>query len=191
MKTLDLSRNEIGSDGITALAQAISRNGCSLQALDLSSCNITAERSRSLHRLFSALLSNARNAAIAPALDSRMPLAENGSNLVTLKLNGNELQSDCFNSIAECIAGDSFTDDNNRKVRYCPSLQNLYLDNTNMSSFSAKKLAKALVTNTSLKILSLSENSLGDDAAKAFADGLRCNRTLSWLLLGRSKYTSM
>ncbi len=189
IKTLDLSRNEINSDGITALAQAISWNGCSLEALDLSRCNITAERSRDLHRLFSVLLSNARNAAIAHALDSRVPLAEHTSNLLTLKLNGNELQSDCFNSIAACIAGDSFTDDNNnRKVHYCPSLKNLYLDNTNMSSLSAKKLAKALVTNTSLKTLSLSENSFGDDAAKAFADGLRSNRTLSLLLLGRSKY---
>ena len=173
IETLDLSRNEIGNEGVTALARAIS-NGCSLEALNLSRCNITGERSsRGLRRLFSTLLSNARNA---------------NSDLLTLNLNGNDLTIESFNAIAACIAGDSYTDDNNRKVYYSPSLKNLYLDNTNMSSSSAKKLAKALATNTGLKILSLSENSIGDDAAKAFADGLRSNQTLSLLLLGRSKY---
>jgi len=194
IKTLDLSRNEIGNDGVTALAKAISWDGCSLKALDLSRCNITGERSRGLHRLFSVLLSNARNAAMASAnracVSTKLPSTGNASNLLTLKLNGNDLDSNCFNAIAACISGDSFTDDNNDgKVHYyCPSLKNLYLDNTNMSSLSAKKLAKALVTNTGLKILSLSENLIGDDAAKAFADGLRSNQTLSLLLLGRSKY---
>eukprot|EP00985_Skeletonema_marinoi_P025642 scaffold19004_cov101-Skeletonema_marinoi.AAC.2 len=194
IKTLDLSRNEIGIDGVTALAKAISWDGCSLKALDLSRCNITGERSRGLHRLFSVLLSNARNAAMASAnracVSTKLPSTGNASNLLTLKLNGNDLDSNCFNAIAACISGDSFTDDNNDgKVHYyCPSLKNLYLDNTNMSSLSAKKLAKALVTNTGLKILSLSENLIGDDAAKAFADGLRSNQTLSLLLLGRSKY---
>ena len=194
IKTLDLSRNEIGIDGVTALAKAISWDGCSLKALDLSRCNITGERSRGLHRLFSVLLSNARNAAMASAnrafVSTKLPSTENAGNLLTLKLNGNDLDSNCFNAIAACIAGDSFTDDNNDgKVHYyCPSLKNLYLDNTNMSSSSAKKLAKALVTNTGLKILSLSENLIGDDAAKAFAGGLRSNQTLSLLLLGRSKY---
>lgn len=174
IKTLDLSRNEIGDEGVTALAHALSWDGCSLEALNLSGCNITGERSsRGLRRLFSTLLSNARNAT---------------SNLLTLNLNGNDLTIESFNAIAACMAGDSYTDDNNRKVHYSPSLKNLYLDNTNMSSSSAKKLAKALATNTGLKILSLSENSIGDDAAKAFADGLRPNQTLSLLLLGRSKY---
>ncbi|KAK1744386.1 leucine-rich repeat protein, partial [Skeletonema marinoi] len=175
IKTLDLSRNEIGIDGVTALAKVISWDGCSLKALDLSRCNITGERSRGLHRLFSVLRSNARNAAMASAnlacVSTKLPSTGNASNLLTLKLNGNDLDSNCFNAIAACIAGDSFTDDNNRKVHYCPSLKNLYLDNTNMSSSSAKKLAKALVTNTGLKILSLSENLIGDDAAKALQMG--------------------
>lgn len=193
IKTLDLSRNEIGDEGVTALAQAISWNGCSLQALNLSRCNISGERSRGLDRLFSVLLSNARNAAIASTyrtscVSTNLPITENESYLLTLKLNGNDLPSESFGAIATCISGDSYTDDNKRKVHYSPSLKNLYLDNTNMSSSSAKKLAKALATNTGLKILSLSGNSIGDDAAKAFADGLRSNRTLSLLLLGRSKY---
>ena len=192
IKTLDLSRNDLGDEGVTVLAEAIS-NGCSLQALNLSRCNITGERSRGLHRLFSILLSNARNATIASThrtscVSTKLPITETASNLLTLKLNGNDLTSESFSAIAACIAGDSYTDDNNRKVHYSPSLKNLYLDNTNMSSSSAKKLANALATNTGLKILSLSENLIGDDAAEAFADGLRSNQTLSLLLLGRSKY---
>ena len=194
IETMDLSRNDIGNDGVTALAKAISWEGCSLQSLDLSRCSINEERSRGLCRLFSAMLSNARNATVTAASHACMltnisSSTENSSNLITLKLNGNELGANCFAAIAASMAGDAISNHNNERIiHYCPSLQNLYLNDTNMSPASAKNLAKALATNTGLKILSISGNSIDNDTVKCYANALRSNRTLSLLLLGRSRY---
>jgi Ran GTPase-activating protein (RanGAP) involved in mRNA processing and transport len=66
------------------------------------------------------------------------------------------------------------------------NLQRIYLQNTRMSDFGAGALAQALLSNSTLTVLSLTNCNITHEGAEKLANGLRRNSTLTRLDLKRN-----
>ncbi|XP_061125356.1 NACHT, LRR and PYD domains-containing protein 3-like isoform X4 [Syngnathus typhle] len=153
LRELELSDNDLGDDGLEALAAGLAKPQCALQVLKLRECNL---RKKSCE-------------ALASVLSSPCSLSE-------LDLSDNDLGDDGLEALAAGLAKPQ-----------C-ALQVLELKKCNLSKKSCEALASVLSSPGSLRELDLSDNDLGDDGLEALAAGLaKPHCTLQVLKLKKCK----
>nr|XP_049616949.1 NACHT, LRR and PYD domains-containing protein 12 isoform X34 [Syngnathus scovelli] len=137
LRELDLSNNDLGDDGLEALAAGLAKSQCTLQVLKLMSCDLSKKSCE----------------ALASVLSSSRTLRE-------LDLSHNDLGDDGLEALAAGLAKPQCT------------LQVLTLESCNLSEKSGEALASVLSSSRTLRKLDLSDNYLGDDGLEALAAGL-------------------
>ncbi|XP_037098598.1 protein NLRC5-like isoform X4 [Syngnathus acus] len=137
LRKLDLGWNDLGNDGLEALAAGLAKPQCTLQVLALEKCNLSKKSCE----------------ALASVLSSPCSLRE-------LDLGENDLRDDGLEALAAGLAKPQCT------------LQVLRLRHCELSKKSCEALASVLSSPGSLKELKLGDNDLGDDGLEALAAGL-------------------
>ncbi|KAM9772460.1 NACHT, LRR and PYD domains-containing protein 3-like isoform 5-T5 [Syngnathus typhle] len=137
LRELDLGLNDLGDDGLEALAAGLAKPQCTLQGLGLSCCKLSKKSCE----------------ALASVLSSPGSLRE-------LNLSWNDLCDDGLEALAAGLAKPQ-----------C-ALQVLGLEWCKLSKKSCEALASVLSSPCSLRELNLGENDLGDDGLEALAAGL-------------------
>ncbi|KAM9772486.1 NACHT, LRR and PYD domains-containing protein 3-like isoform 1-T3 [Syngnathus typhle] len=137
LRELNLSDNDLGDDGLEALAAGLAKPQCALQVLKLEECKLSKKSCE----------------ALASVLSSPGSLSE-------LDLGDNDLRDYGLEALAAGLAKPQCT------------LQVLRLKWCNLSKKSCEALASVLSSPGSLRKLNLSRNDLGDDGVEALAAGL-------------------
>ena len=156
VKTLDLSHNLLGDEGAKALAEILGGNGAessgtantTLKHINLSFCSIGPVGAQHLAQ---ALRVN--------------------TSVKTLKLSGNHLGDEGAKALADMFGGNGAESGGTVNT----TLEHVDLRGCRIRPVGAQHLAQALYVNTSIKILKLSYNPLGDEGAKALAEMLGGN----------------
>ena len=156
VKTLDLTDNPLGVEGVKALAEMLGGNGAegsgtvntTLQQLGLNDCLIG---SLGAQHLAQALRVN--------------------TTVKTLKLSLNPLRDEGAKALAEMLGGNGAESSGTVNT----TLKHVDLSWCRIRPVGAQLLAQALRVNTSVKTLKLSNNPLGDEGAKALAEMLGGN----------------
>ena len=156
VKTLKLSSNPLGDEGALALAEMLGGNGavssrtvnmCTLEHLELSNCSIGPV---GVQPLAQALCVN--------------------TSVKTLKLITNSLGDEGAKALAEMLGGNGAESSGTVNT----TLEHVDLSWCRIGTVGAQHLAQAFCVNTSVKILKLNCNALGD-GAKALAEMLGGN----------------
>ena len=177
---LNLSENNIGPNGIIAIAKAIEVNA-SLQKFDISCCGVADGA-----------------AAISGALKCNHSLQE-------LDLSWNNFSNDGTKEIAEAtkvnvtlqkldISHNRISDDGAAAIsgalKCNHSLQELDLSWNNISNDGTKEIAEAIQVNVTLRKLDISHNKISDDGAAAISDSLKTNNSLQVLDMSSNQIIS-
>lgn len=121
----------------------------------------------------------------------------------SLSLKGNNLRADSFRCVAEALASkmslQSLALNNNRLdsvtclagVLALPALSSLFLDSNPLFEAGARALADALRPNRSLTVLSVQACQIGDEGAAAFGLMLPENTALKSLMLGVNRISDI
>ena len=131
-------------------------------------------------------------------IESMLPFLQNASNLVTLDLDGNSIQSEEFNFLLVALCDspvkelhccgcniESIQIDN---ARYPTKLKDLRLFENRINEDGCRGLAKLLqMPDCALKNLSLGNNNIDDAGVALFANALQYNTTLTALYLYGNK----
>ena len=202
LQTLDLSGNNIGSNGAVALAKGL-KHCTNLKKLYLHCNSIGSDGAlplaeglkccTNLHALNLSYNSIGSDGAVALAEGLKCC-----TNLQTLCLSYNTIGSDgvvalakglkcCTNLqtldlLSNCIGSDGAVA-LAKGLKHCTNLKKLYLHCNSIGSDGALDLAEGLKCCTNLQTLYLSYNSIGSDGAVALADGLKCCTNLQTLYL--------
>ncbi|KAM9772479.1 NACHT, LRR and PYD domains-containing protein 12-like isoform 2-T2 [Syngnathus typhle] len=149
LRELDLSANDLGDDGMEALAAGLAKPQCTLQVLGLKKCKLSKKSCE----------------ALASVLSSPCSLRE-------LDLSGNILRDDGLEALAAELAKPQ-----------C-ALQVLGLKKCNLSQKSCEALAKALRSNPShLQELNLVDNDIEEEDRRVLAEvqkDPRCSVKIYW-----------
>ncbi|XP_061124926.1 NACHT, LRR and PYD domains-containing protein 12-like [Syngnathus typhle] len=137
LRELDLGANDLGDDGLEALAAGLANPHCTLQVLGLSGCKLSEKSCEALASVLSSLCS-----------------------LRELDLGWNDLRDDGLEALAIGLAKPQCT------------LQFLALMNCKLSKKGCEALASVLSSACSLRKLDLGQNNLCDDGLEALAAGL-------------------
>ena len=156
VKTLDLSDNPLDDEGAKALAEMLGGNGAessgtvntTLEHVDLSDCSIG--------------LLGAKHLAQALCVNTSVK---------TLTLNDNPLGDEGAKALAEMLGGNGAESSGTVNT----TLEHVGLSSCSIGPVGAQHLAQALCVNTSVKTLTLSDNPLDDEGAKALAEMLGGN----------------
>ena len=167
IKNLDLHGNNIGSEGVVALADGL-KSCNNLQILNLYSNNIGVEGAvaladglKSCNNLHKLYLSD--NSIGDEGLEVLADGLKSYNNLEELDLSGNYI-----GAVGSVALADG--------LKSCINLQVLHLSDNYISAEGAVALADGLKSCNNLQSLLLMENKIGDEGAVALADGLKsCN----------------
>ena len=185
LQTLDLSGNNIGSDGAVALAEGL-KCCANLQTLDLSYNSIGSDGAVALAEGLKCCAGSDGAVALAEGLkcctgsDGAVALAEGlkcCANLQTLDLSYNSIGSDGAVALAEGL-------------KCCTNLKTLNLRNNGIGTDGVVALAEGLKCCTNLQTLDLMSNSIGSDGEVALAGGLKCCTNLQKLNLNNNIFFS-
>jgi len=161
LTSLELHDCELGASGIQCIARFLSTNE-SLSILDLSS-NVMND------------LDSVKALSLAIKDHPQLTFVNlSDSNLVYSDQNGLELNTDVLSSILEG----------------CSNLKSLVLDRNDIKIEGAVSLvADFIASNTSLTVLSLANNTMGDANAELLYKAMRNNTSLQELSLGQNRIT--
>ena len=182
LKELNISKNEITSNGAQEIATAI-RVNTTLEKLDLS-CN---EISNDGVRFISDGLNNYNN-SLQELNISKNKITSEGAKYIgdAIRVNTTleKLDLSC-NSVSDDGAA-AISD----SLQLNKSLQELNMSRNEITSEGTKKIAQVIHMNTTLKHLDLSINKIGDDGAKFISDGLKSNTSLQELNISYNNITN-
>ena len=170
LETLDVGFNHFGDVGCEALASALRRNPeCKINTLYLAG-NCIGERG-----------------ALALATLIRDCSTNNSScQLARLHLTANKIGDTGVQAITKAVASSSSNLRSNRSINedriHCPDIkrfkgmEELFLGGTGIGPSGCKAVADMIATSTSLKVLSLSDNFIGDAEAAMIAKAISSNK---------------
>lgn len=192
LSTLKLARDELDTEGIQVLADALSINSSvrslCLEGAELGDFGIQV-LAEGLKRNNSIRILNLRDNLIGdPGIKALAAALKRNGSIRLLKLEINEIGDEGIKALAEAL-------------KLNRALRTLFLGNNQIGDEGIKALAEALQENTSVNTLGirgknilringasaplyLVHNELGDDAIKALAEALKVNRSVSQLYLG-------
>ena len=181
LKELNMSENEITSNGVKEIATAI-RVNTTLEKLDLSHNKISND---GVNFISDGLKNNnslkevniSRNKITSEGAQYIADAIRINTTLVKLDLSCNEISDDGVNFIS-----DGFKNNN--------SLKEVNISRNMITSEGAQYIADAIQINTTLVKLDLSCNTLSDDGATAISDSLQFNNSLQELNLSKNEITS-
>ena len=206
LQTLDISGNEIDSDGAVALAEGL-KSCINLQILDISLNNITSVGATALVEGLKSfanlqqLVIGSNNiysegaAALAEGLKSC-------TNLQTLDISRNNIGSRDAAAPAEglksCTNLQKRSKSNESEgaaalaesLKSCTNLQTLDISRNNIGSRDAAALAESLESCTNLQTLNISQNNIGSEGAAALAESLESCTNLQTLNISRNNIGS-
>ena len=170
MMTLEIEHNNIGDEGTEALVEALKTNNI-LMTLNLSDNTIGDKGANALvevlktNNILKTL--NLGNNTIGD--EATKALVD--TKLTKLYLYNNNISSEGAIALAEVLGKNKL-------------LRTLDIGgNYNMGLEGIKAFAKALITNTTLTELNLSDNKISDEGGKALAEALKINTTLTTLII--------
>jgi Ran GTPase-activating protein (RanGAP) involved in mRNA processing and transport len=196
LQYLDISSNQVEDAGAKVLAQVLCRPECKV-VLQWKENNLTSEgndrlnhvavfrknlagwlgrqlgliekqRSLSLY-LLSETVGDAEIEVLSTHLAKYQPIVP------AIYAGGNRITDESIQALTnDVLAGNTV------------NLQRIYLQNTRMSDFGAGMLAQALLSNSTLTVLSLTNCNITYEGAEKLANGLRRNSTLTRLDLKRN-----
>ena len=181
LKELNISENEITSNGAKEIATAI-RVNTTLEKLDLS-CNALSDDGAGA--IIDSLQFNnslqelniSKNKITSEGVKKIATAIRVNTTLEKLDLSCNEIANDGVSFIS-----DGFKSNN--------SLQEVNISRNKITSEGAQYISDAIRINTTLAKLDLSCNALSDDGAAAISDGLQFNNSLQELNISKNEITS-
>ena len=209
LKLLDLARNNLRSEGAEHLAGLLSFPTCApLTTLDLSFNSLgdtgAAEIGRALqgNATVSSLTVQRNGIGAVGAKALAEWVASPSSRCVRLDLKNNNVGPDAVEFLAAVGASATLEEvdlsenqvGNEGSARLAESLQastcplqRLDLGKNGIGNVGVRDLSGALLTNSSLAVLSLAGNSVGEEGAQALAEMLSVNASLTSLDLGNNE----
>ena len=181
LKELNMSENEITSNGAKEIATAI-RVNTTLEKLDLS-CNALSDDG--VNFISDSLKNNnslkeiniSRNKITSEGAQYITDAIRINTTLVKLDLSCNALSDDGVTAVSDSL-------------QFNISLQELNLSKNEVTSEGVKKMGQVIRVNTTLKHLDLSINRIFDDGANLISDGLKSDISLQGLNISHNGITN-
>lgn len=192
LRKLDIREKQIGSAGISVIAQALSnprQQNTTLTSLNLSS-NLGNERSYELDNMFELVrvieknttltkLDLSRNQIHSKTIDALVTALKINKTLKKLILDQNDISREKSDDIFSNGLSMSFIE----ALRSHPALTELSLSLNKLGCHAMQAIATIIKTNKKLTKLDLAMNQAGNEGAKKIAEALKQNSTITSLTL--------